>query len=169
MDRSMIDATNGGALIDKMPIVARHLISNTASNTQQFGIKGAGPFQMVNEVGAIDNLTSLVRQLAIGQHQPSIAARVCGICTSMEHPTDMFPTFNHTRVDNLIINNLEGNNFGQVQVKGHMWLNDLDLPQVYLPTKVVIGSRVRNIMQHHSNSSNNRDCHLKATHHLWRT
>ncbi|RDX91430.1 hypothetical protein CR513_26604, partial [Mucuna pruriens] len=41
---------------------------------------------MVNEIGAIDNLklenqltklTSLVRQLAVGQHQPSIAARVC--------------------------------------------------------------------------------------------
>ncbi|RDY06100.1 hypothetical protein CR513_09974, partial [Mucuna pruriens] len=36
-------------------------------------------------------LTSLVRQLIVGQHQPSIIARVCGICTSMEHPTDMCP------------------------------------------------------------------------------
>ncbi|RDX68002.1 hypothetical protein CR513_53059, partial [Mucuna pruriens] len=30
-----------GALMDKMPTAARHLISNMASNTQQFGIKGA--------------------------------------------------------------------------------------------------------------------------------
>ncbi|RDY14390.1 hypothetical protein CR513_00558, partial [Mucuna pruriens] len=30
---SMIDAASGGALMDKMPVVARHLISNMASNT----------------------------------------------------------------------------------------------------------------------------------------
>ncbi|RDY12053.1 hypothetical protein CR513_03204, partial [Mucuna pruriens] len=34
MDRSMIDATSGGALMDKTPAAARHLISNMASNTQ---------------------------------------------------------------------------------------------------------------------------------------
>ncbi|RDX63755.1 hypothetical protein CR513_57779, partial [Mucuna pruriens] len=42
MDRSMIDAASGGALMDKMPAVARHLISNMASNTQQFRIGVAG-------------------------------------------------------------------------------------------------------------------------------
>ncbi|RDY09887.1 hypothetical protein CR513_05676, partial [Mucuna pruriens] len=63
---------------------------------------------MVNEIGAIDNLrldnqltelTSLVRQLAIGQHQPNIVARVYGICTSVEHPTDMCPTLQETESD----------------------------------------------------------------------
>ncbi|RDX60964.1 hypothetical protein CR513_60855, partial [Mucuna pruriens] len=39
--RDMIDATSGGALMDKMPATTRHLISNMASNTQQFGIIGA--------------------------------------------------------------------------------------------------------------------------------
>ncbi|RDX80932.1 hypothetical protein CR513_38439, partial [Mucuna pruriens] len=34
MDRSMIDAANGGALMDKMLAAARHLISNMANNTQ---------------------------------------------------------------------------------------------------------------------------------------
>ncbi|RDX58306.1 hypothetical protein CR513_62387, partial [Mucuna pruriens] len=38
MDRSMIDVASGGALMDKTPPAARHLISNMASNTQQFGI-----------------------------------------------------------------------------------------------------------------------------------
>ncbi|RDX94467.1 hypothetical protein CR513_23163, partial [Mucuna pruriens] len=33
MDQSMIDAANGGALMDKTSAVARHLISNMASNT----------------------------------------------------------------------------------------------------------------------------------------
>ncbi|RDX72965.1 hypothetical protein CR513_47489, partial [Mucuna pruriens] len=34
MDKSMIDAANGGALTDKTPAAIRHLISNMASNTQ---------------------------------------------------------------------------------------------------------------------------------------
>ncbi|RDX89302.1 hypothetical protein CR513_28987, partial [Mucuna pruriens] len=102
MDRSMIDTTSGGALMDKTPVAVRHLISNMASNTQQFGIKGAAPSP---DVGAIDNLrlenqlielTSLVRQLAIGQHQPNMTARVYRICTSVEHPTDMCPTLQET-------------------------------------------------------------------------
>ncbi|RDX70248.1 hypothetical protein CR513_50533, partial [Mucuna pruriens] len=44
-------------------------------------------------------LTSLVRQLAIGQYQPSIAKRVCGICTSLEHLIDMCPTLQETESD----------------------------------------------------------------------
>ncbi|RDX65982.1 hypothetical protein CR513_55300, partial [Mucuna pruriens] len=105
MDRSIIDAVSGGALMDKTPAAARHLISNMVSNTQQFGIRGASPSQMVNKVGMVDNLrlenqltrlTSLVRHLVVGQHRPSIAARVCGICTSVEHPTDMCPTLQET-------------------------------------------------------------------------
>ncbi|RDY05967.1 hypothetical protein CR513_10131, partial [Mucuna pruriens] len=40
MDRSMIDATSGGALMEKTTVAARHLISNMASNSQQFGIRG---------------------------------------------------------------------------------------------------------------------------------
>ncbi|RDX85927.1 hypothetical protein CR513_32796, partial [Mucuna pruriens] len=104
MDRSMIDAASGGALMDKTPETTRHLISNMASNTQQFGIKGVASSRMVNEVGVIDNLrlenqltelTSLVRQL-VGQHQPSMTARVCCICTSVEHPTNMCPILQET-------------------------------------------------------------------------
>ncbi|RDX87051.1 hypothetical protein CR513_31531, partial [Mucuna pruriens] len=34
MDKSMIDAASGGALMDKTPAAARHLISNMASNIQ---------------------------------------------------------------------------------------------------------------------------------------
>ncbi|RDX65078.1 hypothetical protein CR513_56296, partial [Mucuna pruriens] len=106
MDKSMIDAASGGALMDKTPAAARHLISNMASNTQQFGIRGPSQTRMVNEIGAASNqrlenqlteLTSLVRQLAVGQHQPAMAAKVCGICTSVEHPTDMCPTLQETK------------------------------------------------------------------------
>ncbi|RDX93402.1 hypothetical protein CR513_24339, partial [Mucuna pruriens] len=55
MDRSMIDAASGGALMDKTPAAARHLISNMASNTQQFGIRGPNQPRMVNEIGAASN------------------------------------------------------------------------------------------------------------------
>ncbi|RDX97063.1 hypothetical protein CR513_20208, partial [Mucuna pruriens] len=105
MDRSMIDAANGGALMDKIPVAARHLISNRASNTQQFGIRGTNPSRPVNEIGAASNqrlenqltkLTSLVRQLAVSQHHPAMAAKICGICTSVEHPTDLCPTLQET-------------------------------------------------------------------------
>ncbi|RDX69646.1 hypothetical protein CR513_51212, partial [Mucuna pruriens] len=108
MDRSMIDEASRGALMDKTPVAARHLISNMASNTQQFGVRGPSPSRLVSEIGAASNqrlenqltkLTSLVRQHAVGQHQPALAAKVCGICTSVEHPTDMCPTLQETESD----------------------------------------------------------------------
>ncbi|RDX89424.1 hypothetical protein CR513_28845, partial [Mucuna pruriens] len=108
MDQSMIDAASGRSLMDKTPTTARHLISNIASNTQQFGTRGAATSRMVNEVGVIDSLrlenqlielTSLVKQLVVRQHQPSAIVRVYGICTFVEHPTDMCPTLQETESD----------------------------------------------------------------------
>ncbi|RDX72142.1 hypothetical protein CR513_48410, partial [Mucuna pruriens] len=110
MDRSMIDVASGGALMDKTPTAARHLISNMASNTQQFGIKGPSQSRMVNKIGTASNLrlenqlselTSLVRQLVVGQHQPNMAAKVYGICTFVEHPTDLSPTLQEIESDQL--------------------------------------------------------------------
>ncbi|RDX74599.1 hypothetical protein CR513_45636, partial [Mucuna pruriens] len=84
MDRSMIDAASGGALMDKTSATARHLISNMASNTQQFGVRGLSPSRLVSEIGATSNqrlenqlteLTSLVRQLVVGQHQPALVTK----------------------------------------------------------------------------------------------
>ncbi|RDX95409.1 hypothetical protein CR513_22080, partial [Mucuna pruriens] len=65
---------------------------------------------MVNEISIVENLrlenqltklTSLARQLAVRQHQPSIVARVSGICTSMEHSTNMCPTLQETYSNHL--------------------------------------------------------------------
>ena len=39
MDRNMIDAASGGALGNITPVVARQLIENMASNSQQFGTR----------------------------------------------------------------------------------------------------------------------------------
>ncbi|RDY01489.1 hypothetical protein CR513_15176, partial [Mucuna pruriens] len=70
-------------------------------------------------------------QLAIGQHQPNIAARVCGICTSVEHPTDMCPTLQEIESDH---------HFGQGQVKGHMELNNSDPHRMCLKDQQVINN-----------------------------
>ncbi|RDX98429.1 hypothetical protein CR513_18646, partial [Mucuna pruriens] len=55
----------------------------------QYG-KGPSQTRMLTE------LTSLVRQLAVGQHQAAIAMKVCGICTSVEHPTDRWISVRET-------------------------------------------------------------------------
>ncbi|RDY04296.1 hypothetical protein CR513_12016, partial [Mucuna pruriens] len=70
MDRSMIDAASGGALMDKTPTTVRYLISN------MFRTRGVVMSRGVNVVGTVDNLrlenqltelTSLVRQLVVSQ------------------------------------------------------------------------------------------------------
>ncbi|RDX74719.1 hypothetical protein CR513_45493, partial [Mucuna pruriens] len=91
IDQSMIDAASGGALMDKTLTTTRHLISNMANNTQQFGTRGTITPKMLTE------LTSLVRQLAIDQHQPIAIVKAYGICTSVEHLTDMCPTLQETK------------------------------------------------------------------------
>ncbi|XP_027082596.1 uncharacterized protein [Coffea arabica] len=65
-----------------------------AENSQQFGFRESNPTRRVNEVETssiqqqISELTSFVRQLAVGNmHQ----AKACGICTNVGHPTDSCP------------------------------------------------------------------------------
>ncbi|XP_042425197.1 probable basic-leucine zipper transcription factor I [Zingiber officinale] len=111
MDRSMIDAAAGGALVNKTPEQARELISNMAENSQQFGsraltTRGVGEVQMVsNEQKEIRSslleLTSLVKQLALNNaNQASIlpstqfpyqSKGVCGICSSQDHNSELCP------------------------------------------------------------------------------
>ncbi|RDX84375.1 hypothetical protein CR513_34594, partial [Mucuna pruriens] len=117
---------------------------------------------MVNEIDAASNqrlenqlteLTSLVRQLAVSQHQPAMAAKICGICTSVEHPTDMCPTLQETesdqpehvgavggfqywkqqiRLDHSTTSNMEDNHFDQAHHKDHMQLREPDLYRICL-------------------------------------
>ena len=73
MEKSMIDAASGGALVDKTPEATRLLISNMAAYSQQFSMRH-DPLKQpkkVNEVSIasleqkFDKLTSLVQQLAV--------------------------------------------------------------------------------------------------------
>ncbi|XP_062114092.1 uncharacterized protein LOC133825120 [Humulus lupulus] len=78
LDRSMIDAASGGALVDKTSAAARSLISIMAANSQQFGIRQdpIPPPKSANEVSTFNanqlgqqlaQLTVVVQQLALGQ------------------------------------------------------------------------------------------------------
>ncbi|KAF1894569.1 hypothetical protein Lal_00031389 [Lupinus albus] len=104
MDRSIIDAASGGALGDMTPFEARCLIEKMASNSQQFNARSGDAIVVrgVHDVGTnasrqdkletkIDSLTTLITQLAINQQKSSMA-RVCGICTSSDHYSDMCPS-----------------------------------------------------------------------------
>ncbi|KAJ9159030.1 hypothetical protein P3X46_024562 [Hevea brasiliensis] len=90
----MIDATSGGALVDKTPDEAKRLIANMAANSQQFGMRMDHTPMKVNEVSTsnlekqISDLTSLVRQLAVGKMQ---IVKVCGICSGSGHAIDTCP------------------------------------------------------------------------------
>ena len=75
MDRSMIDAASGGALVDLTPAAAKNLISNIAANSQQLWMRADQNSRHVNEVShsslehRVEELTSLMRQFIIGSHQ----------------------------------------------------------------------------------------------------
>ncbi|KAM1557066.1 hypothetical protein ACFX10_040536 [Malus domestica] len=99
IERQMLDASAGGALVDKTPTVAKTLISNRALNAQQY--EGVGqrsnprPHQ-VNEVSAITelqnqmaNLTTLLSQVVEGPKVQNVAA--CGVCSMQGHLTDKCP------------------------------------------------------------------------------
>ncbi|CAN6586224.1 unnamed protein product [Malus baccata var. baccata] len=98
MEHQMLNASAGGALVDKTPGAAKVLIANRAHNAQQY--EGVGqrdpPRAQVNEVSSMPeiqsqlaNLTSIVSQLAEGMkiHGPS----VCGVCSMQGHANDQCP------------------------------------------------------------------------------
>ncbi|XP_070676224.1 uncharacterized protein, partial [Malus domestica] len=98
MERQMLDASAGGALVDKTPGAAKVLIANRAHNAQQYeGVGQRDPLRpQVNEVSSMPeiqsqlaNLTSIVSQLAEGMkiHGPS----VCGVCSMQGHANDQCP------------------------------------------------------------------------------
>ncbi|KAL0329028.1 UNVERIFIED_CONTAM: hypothetical protein Sradi_4889500 [Sesamum radiatum] len=115
MDRRMVDAASGGALIDKTPDEAQHLISTMAENYRQYGYHTDKGAPKVNEVSTNDlaeklsELTVFVHQLAAGQRQETI---VCGICSKIGHPTDACPSLQEGVMPNV---NAVGGFFGQPQ------------------------------------------------------
>ena len=109
----MIDVANGGALGDMTPAEARNLIEKMASNSQQFSERNdAIVLRGVHEVatdsssstknikleGKLDALVNLVTQLAMNQ-KSALVARVCGLCSSADHHTNLCPFLLQSRVN----------------------------------------------------------------------
>ncbi|MCI43693.1 hypothetical protein A2U01_0064931, partial [Trifolium medium] len=77
MDRSILDAASGGALVDKTSAAAKALIENMSLNSQQFTTrhnsvaqsKGVNEIQVSSSNKALETrlneLTTLVKQLAV--------------------------------------------------------------------------------------------------------
>ncbi|KAM2122520.1 hypothetical protein ACFX1Q_020185 [Malus domestica] len=99
IEHQMLDASAGGALVDKTPTAAKTLIANRALNAQQY--EGVGqrtnPRQhQVNEVSAISelqnqmaNLTTLLSQVVERPKVQNVSA--CGVCSMQGHLTDKCP------------------------------------------------------------------------------
>ncbi|XP_017647991.1 uncharacterized protein LOC108488212 [Gossypium arboreum] len=111
MDKKMVDAASGGALVNMTPENARTLISTMAANSQQFS-SSSEPSRRVHEVSTvslenkIDKLTDIVNSLVTGKIG---AAKVCGICTMLNHPTDSCPMLqDETSTQVNAINNFPG-------------------------------------------------------------
>ncbi|KAM2088234.1 hypothetical protein ACFX1X_032683 [Malus domestica] len=98
LERQMLDASAGGALVDKTPMAAKILIANRALNAQQYeGVGQRGPpRQQVHEVSStsdihsqLANLTSIVSQMAEGMRMQG--PMVCGICSIQGHASEKCP------------------------------------------------------------------------------
>ncbi|VFQ78809.1 unnamed protein product [Cuscuta campestris] len=68
MDRSMVDAVSGGALVTKTPEEARNLFNLISQNTQQFGLRMNEPKKETESLAALNdhfaNLTKIMGQMA---------------------------------------------------------------------------------------------------------
>ncbi|CAN6583786.1 unnamed protein product [Malus baccata var. baccata] len=98
LERQMLDASAGGALVDKTPMAAKILIANRALNAQQYeGVGQRGPpRQQVHEVSStsnmqsqLANLTSIVSQKAEGMKIQG--PMVCGVCSIQGHASEKCP------------------------------------------------------------------------------
>ncbi|CAN6544148.1 unnamed protein product [Malus baccata var. baccata] len=98
LERQMLDASAGGALVDKTPMAAKILISNRAFNAQQYeGVGQRGPPRhQVHEVSTtsdlhsqLANLTSLVSLMAEGMKMQGPI--VCGVCSIQGHVSEKCP------------------------------------------------------------------------------
>ncbi|KAG8503072.1 hypothetical protein CXB51_000805 [Gossypium anomalum] len=111
MDKKMVDAASGGALINMTPENARTLISTMVANSQQFG-SSSEPSRRVHEVSTVSlenkigKLTDIVNSLVTGKIGP---AKVCGICMMPNHLTDSCPMLqDETGTQVNAINNFPG-------------------------------------------------------------
>ncbi|CAN6583797.1 unnamed protein product [Malus baccata var. baccata] len=79
IERQMLDASAGGALVDKTPTAAKTLIANRALNAQQY--EGVGQRSTTRQ--------HQVNEVVEGPKIQNVSA--CGVCSMQGHPTDTCP------------------------------------------------------------------------------
>ncbi|KAM1967995.1 hypothetical protein ACFX15_042972 [Malus domestica] len=79
IERQMLDASVGGALVDKTPTAAKTLIANRALNAQQY--EGVGQRSNARQ--------HQVNEVVEGPKVQTVAT--CGVCFMQGHPTDKCP------------------------------------------------------------------------------
>ncbi|KAM1980730.1 hypothetical protein ACFX15_037321 [Malus domestica] len=79
IERQMLDASAGGALVDKTPMAAKTLIANRALNAQQY--EGVGQRSTPRQ--------HQVNEVVEGPKVQNVA--VCGVCSMQGHLTDKCP------------------------------------------------------------------------------
>ncbi|KAM2008517.1 hypothetical protein ACFX16_003396 [Malus domestica] len=99
IERQMLDASAGRALVDKTPTAAKTLIANRSLNAQQYegvGQRSTPQQQQVHEISAISeiqsqlvNLALLVSQVVKGNKMQR--PKVCGMCSMQGHPSEQCP------------------------------------------------------------------------------
>ncbi|KAM2657883.1 hypothetical protein EV1_013203 [Malus domestica] len=99
MERQMLNASAGGALVDMTPVAAKTLIANRAHNAQQYegvGQRDTPRPHHVNEVSSISelqsqmaNLTSMLSQFVEGPKTQGTI--ICGVCSIQGHQSDQCP------------------------------------------------------------------------------
>ena len=113
LEKSMIDAASGGALGDMTPAEARNLIEKMTSNSQQFSARNdvivlrgvhevatnsSSSTENKNLEGKLDALVNLVSMIRRPPRSTPVA-RVCGLCSSADHHTDLCPSFQQSGVN----------------------------------------------------------------------
>jgi len=98
IERQMLDASAGRALVDKTPMAAKVLIANRALNAQQYeGVGQRGPPQhQVHVVSStpdihsqLANFASIVSQMAEGMRMQGPV--VCEVCSIQGHASEKYP------------------------------------------------------------------------------
>jgi len=107
IDRNMVDAASGGALVNKTPADARNLFNLMAQNTQQFGARNS-QVKMENEIGSssalenqLSHITAKLNKIVTRGIQKIV---ICDICCLEGHSTDACPTLQEGNVNALYSN-----------------------------------------------------------------
>ncbi|KAM2922686.1 hypothetical protein COP2_039009 [Malus domestica] len=152
LERQMLDASAGRALVDKTPMAAKILIANRALNAQQYeGVGQRGPpRQQVHEVSStsniqtqLANLTSIVSQMAEGMKMQG--PMVCGVCSIQGHASKKCPQ---------LIENGDGRALMPLGFKAK-----ISQDMIHTPTRIIRGGET---IQTSNGESHNNPNHKEA-------